>query len=140
MDNSAAKVPVIQGTTRDEHRTFVAAIETFTGHAATGVDHRGDIEGFFGKGKGEAAKVLAEYPRGACGSVSTALSVVWTDSAWACMALDTDQMLSRQLPTYAYEFADEKAPWAGDRSKPNSRQVRSTPPSRSTCSATRSAR
>ncbi|MGH3380697.1 MAG: carboxylesterase family protein [Actinoallomurus sp.] len=28
-------------------------------------------------------------------------------------------MLSRQVPTYAYEFADEKAPWASDGSTPS---------------------
>jgi para-nitrobenzyl esterase len=111
------KVPVIQGTTRDEHRTFVAAIETFTGHVATDADYRSDIEGFFGKDK--AAKVEAEYPRDAYDDASTALSAVWTDSAWACTALDADRMLSRNVPTYAYEFADEKAPWASDGSSPS---------------------
>jgi para-nitrobenzyl esterase len=112
-----ARVPVIQGTTRDEHRTFVAALETFTGHVATDADYRGGIEAFFGEDK--AAKVLAEYPREAYDSASTALAAVWTDSAWACPALDTDTMLSARVPTYAYEFADEKAPWASDGSAPS---------------------
>jgi len=90
---------VIQGTTKDEHRTFVAAIETFTGHAATDADYRGDLEAFFGTAK--AVKVLAAYPRSAYGSASEALAAVWTDSAWACPALDTDAILGARVPTYA---------------------------------------
>lgn len=110
-------VPVIQGTTHDEHRTFVAAIETFTGHTATEADYRKDIEDFFGPEK--AKKVLAEYPGSAYDSPSTALSTVWTDSAWSCTALETSRLLSKSVPTYAYEFADEKAPWASDGSTPS---------------------
>ncbi|MDN3353489.1 carboxylesterase family protein [Actinomadura sp. DC4] len=110
-----AHVPVIQGTTRDEHRTFVAAIEAFTGHTVTGADYRQDIEDFFGPVK--AKKVLAEYPL--TGDPSIALSTVWTDSAFSCTALGTDRLLSEKVPTYAYEFADESAPWASDGSAPS---------------------
>jgi para-nitrobenzyl esterase len=112
-----AHVPVIQGTTHDEHRTFVAAIETFTGHTVTDADYRKDIEDFFGPDK--ARRILAEYPSSAYDSPSTALSTVWTDSAWSCTALGTDRLLSAHVPTYAYEFADEKAPWASDGSSPS---------------------
>ncbi|MFB9838567.1 carboxylesterase/lipase family protein [Actinoallomurus acaciae] len=111
------RVPVIHGTTHDEHRTFVAAIETFTGHTATAADYRQDIEDFFGKDK--AAAVLKEYPVDAYESPSVALSTVWTDSAWACTALDTDRLLSARVPTYAYEFSDSTAPWASDGSSPS---------------------
>jgi para-nitrobenzyl esterase len=104
------RVPVMQGTTRDEQRMFVAAIEYFTGHATTEADYRSEIEAFFGREK--AAKVLAAYPVGRYGSASTALAAVWTDHAWACTAHRTDRLLSARVPTYAYEFADESAPWA----------------------------
>jgi para-nitrobenzyl esterase len=110
-------VPVINGTTRDEHRTFTAAIESFTGHTATAADYHDDLENFFGAAK--ANKVRAEYPLNAYDSPSTALSAIWTDSSWTCTALDTDQSLSSQVPTYAYEFADEKAPWASDGTTPS---------------------
>ncbi|GAA4492262.1 carboxylesterase family protein [Actinoallomurus oryzae] len=111
------RVPVIHGTTHDEHRTFVAAIETFTGHTVTDADYRQDIEDFFGKDK--AAEVLKEYPAAAYESPSVALSTVWTDSAWACTALDTDRLLGARVPTYAYEFSDATAPWASDGSSPS---------------------
>ena len=111
------RVPVINGTTRDEHRTFTAAIESFTGHTATAQDYRDDLDNFFGKKK--AAKVRAEYPLNAYDDPSTALSAIWTDSSWTCTALDTDHLLSTQVPTYAYEFADENAPWASDGTTPS---------------------
>ncbi|MEV5748269.1 carboxylesterase/lipase family protein [Actinoallomurus sp. NPDC052308] len=111
-----AHVPVIQGTTRDEHRLFVAAVESFSGHVTTEADYRGELEDFFGPVK--AAKVLAEYPVRRYGSASLALASVWTDYAWACPAGRTDRLLSERVPTYAYEFADENAPWASDTPAP----------------------
>jgi para-nitrobenzyl esterase len=103
------RVPVMQGTTRDEHRTFVAAIEQFTGHTVTDADFRAEVEGFFGPKRAEG--ILARYESG---NPSTALAAVWTDYTWACPALSTDRLLSAHVPTYAYEFADENAPWARD--------------------------
>ncbi|MCW2862658.1 MAG: hypothetical protein JWP48_4366 [Actinoallomurus sp.] len=111
------RVPVINGTTRDEHRTFVAAIESFTGHTVTEADYRKDIADFYGEDK--AARIRKQYPISAYDSPSTALAAVWTDSSWACPALDTDRLLSGKVPTYAYEFADEKAPWASDGTTPS---------------------
>jgi para-nitrobenzyl esterase len=111
------RVPVINGTTRDEHRTFIAAIESFTGHTVTEADYRKDIADFYGEDK--AARIRKQYPISAYDSPSTALAAVWTDSSWACPALGTDRLLSRQVPTYAFEFADEKAPWAGDGTTPS---------------------
>ncbi|WP_345439049.1 carboxylesterase/lipase family protein [Actinoallomurus vinaceus] len=111
-----AKVPVIHGTTRDEHRTFVAALEYFTGHATTEADYRSEIEGFFGKEK--TAKVLAAYPVVKYGSASTTLATVWTDYSWACTARQAERALSARVPTYAFEFADENAPWATDTPAP----------------------
>jgi para-nitrobenzyl esterase len=110
------KVPVLHGTTRDEHRTFVGAIEQFTGHVVTADDYRGDITAFFGD---DAARVLTRYPLGDFDSPSLALAAVWTDSAWACTALATDRSLGRQVPTFAYEFADEQAPWSVDGPRPS---------------------
>jgi para-nitrobenzyl esterase len=111
------RVPVVNGTTRDEHRTFVAAIESFTRHTVTEADYRKDIKAFYGVDK--AARIRARYPISAYDSPSTALAAVWTDSSWACPALNTDRLLGKQVPTYAYEFADAKAPWAGDGTTPS---------------------
>ncbi len=107
-----ARVPVIQGSTRDEQRTFTAAVEEFSGHVLTDADYAQQVKDYFGADKG--AKVLARYPRGDYDSASTALSAVWSDYTWGCTALATDRLLSRANPTWAYEFGDRDAPWAKD--------------------------
>ncbi|WP_281902613.1 carboxylesterase/lipase family protein [Phytohabitans aurantiacus] len=111
-----ARVPVIHGTTRDEHRTFVAAIEQFTGHVVTAEDYQAEVQSVLGA---DAPRVLARYPLADFPSPSVALATVWTDAAWACPALATDRALARHVPTYGYEFADQDAPWAVDGAPPS---------------------
>ncbi|GAA5191452.1 carboxylesterase family protein [Rugosimonospora acidiphila] len=111
------RVPVIQGTTRDEHRMFVAAIEQFTSHVVTVDDYQNEVESVLGAA--DAQRVLARYPVSDYASPSEALAAVWTDRAWSCPALTTDRALSRYVPTYAYEFADENSPWASDSPPPS---------------------
>jgi para-nitrobenzyl esterase len=104
-------VPVIHGTTRDEHRTFQAGFELLAGRPATAADVRAKIQAEFGDRK--ADKVLARYPLADYPSPSLALATVWTDYAWACPALATDRLLAAQVPTWAFEFADAH-PWFRD--------------------------
>lgn len=103
-----ARVPVMVGTTRDEFRTFQAAIEGFTGRL-TAAAYPGQIEAVFGKK--QAAKVLARYPLRGKESPSVAWSSIVTDWGIACPALSVDKSLSDRVPTYAFEFADTQAPW-----------------------------
>lgn len=110
-------VPVIQGTTRDEHRLFTAAIETATGQVTTPASYREQIHTLFDQQ--DAARVLARYPVGQFHSAGEALSAVVTDWAWGCTVLDRDRALAAQTPLYAYEFADETAPWFTTLPKPN---------------------
>jgi para-nitrobenzyl esterase len=93
---------------------FVAALEQFTGHVVSADDYRAEIGSAFGA---QAEPVLARYPLADYPSPSVALATVWTDRSWACPALATDRAFARHVPTYAFEFADEQAPW-----------VRNTPP------------
>jgi len=111
------RVPVMQGTTRAEHRTFVAGEEFYTAHTATSVDYTATIAAVFGPVK--AAKVIARYPVKDYPSASLALATVWTDYTWAAPALDTSRLLARHVPTYAYEFADDNAPWASAPPRPS---------------------
>jgi para-nitrobenzyl esterase len=111
-----ARVPVMHGTTRDEHRLFVAAIEEMSGHVTTAQDYQAEVESVMGA---DAGRVLAEYPVTDFSSPSLALATVWTDRAWSCPALRTDNEFARRVPTYAFEFADENAPWATDVAKPS---------------------
>ncbi|HEY3502142.1 MAG TPA: carboxylesterase family protein [Actinocatenispora sp.] len=112
------RVPVLHGTTRDEHRTFVAAIEAFTGGTpVTEAGYRDEVTGILGADI--APKVLARYPVDRYGSPSEALAAVWTDRAWSCPALTTDRLFDRYVPTRAFEFADEDAPWGTDAGTPS---------------------
>ncbi|MFC6019480.1 carboxylesterase/lipase family protein [Plantactinospora solaniradicis] len=104
------RVPVLHGTTRDEHITFQAALEAMAGgQPTTEESYVAELTGFFGPER--AAQVLDRYPVSRYGSAGLAAATVWTDSAWACPARTTNQLLSRHVPTYAFEFADEQAPW-----------------------------
>ena len=109
-------VPVMHGTTRDEHITFVNAIESMTGEPVTRQNYAEQVIGVFGKDV--AAKVLARYPLGDEPPAVT-LSTVLTDYTWGCPALQTDRLLAQHLPTYAYEFADRNAPWFREAATPD---------------------
>jgi para-nitrobenzyl esterase len=109
------KVPVMQGTTHDEHRTFTAGLELITGHVLQPDEYATEVTKNFGD---RAAQVLARYPLGTA-NPSVTLASVATDSSWGCQAYRTDQLLSRQVPTFAYEFTDEQAPWFHDTPAPS---------------------
>ncbi|MFJ4199463.1 carboxylesterase/lipase family protein [Streptomyces sviceus] len=111
------RVPVIQGTTRDEHHLFTAAVEAVTGETTTDAGYRQEIQALFTPA--DAARVLARYPADRFRSPGEALSTVVTDWAWGCTALDRDRTLDRQVPTYAYEFDDDEAPWFSTLKKPD---------------------
>lgn len=101
-------VPVIVGSTRDEHRLYGAIREQNTGHPLTEPEYVEEISETFGA---EAGSVLDEYPVTRYDSPSLALATVLTDWAWSCPALLTAQTLAGQVPTWSYEFADDRAPW-----------------------------
>ena len=111
------RVPLIQGTTRDEHHLFTAAIEVATGQVTTEASYQEQIHTLFEPA--DAARVLAQYSSGQFHSAGEALSTVVTDWAWACPVLARDRTLSAHVPVYAYEFADRTAPWFTTLPKPN---------------------
>jgi para-nitrobenzyl esterase len=110
-------VPIIQGTTRDEHRLFTAAIETATGQVTTPAGYSEEVHTLFDRS--DAERILARYPVEKFHSAGEALSTVVTDWAWGCPVLDRDRILAARTPLYAYEFADETAPWFITLPKPN---------------------
>jgi para-nitrobenzyl esterase len=111
------RVPVIQGITRDEHRLFTAAIETATGQQTTPETYREQLDALFGAA--EVERILARYPVSRFHSAGEALSTAVTDWAWGCTVLDQNRVLARHTPVYAYEFADDNAPWFTALPKPN---------------------
>jgi para-nitrobenzyl esterase len=103
------RVPIINGTNRDEWRLFVALSE-LEGNPVTAANYQSMISSTLGVPSAAAAVVAAEYPLSAFPSPSVALGAVGTDAIFACPALTIDQSVSHFVPTFAYEFNDENAP------------------------------
>ena len=103
------RVPIINGTNRDEWRLFVALSE-LAGNPVTAANYQSMISSTLGVPAAVAAIIAAKYPLTAFPSPSVALGAVGTDAIFACSALTIDQSVSRFVPTFAYEFNDENAP------------------------------
>jgi para-nitrobenzyl esterase len=104
------RVPVINGTNRDEWRLFVASEQLAGAPPVTAANYQASIASLLGVSAGTAAAVAAEYPLSAYSSPPVALGAVGTDEIFACPALTVDVTLSKYVPTYAYEFNDRNAP------------------------------
>ncbi|MGW6025825.1 carboxylesterase/lipase family protein [Streptomyces sp. NPDC055099] len=114
------KVPVLQGTNRDEMRSMVYGME-LAKKQATGdpdatidaADYRARLEEEFGEEK--AATVAERYPAHAYDdSPALALAAALTDALYAKPAVETGRALARHVPTYSYEFAEKETPWYAD--------------------------
>ena len=103
------RVPIINGTNRDEWRLFVALSE-LAGNPVTTSNYQSMIASTLGVPPAVAAVIAAKYPLSAFPSPSIALGAVGTDAIFACPALAIDQSVSQFVPTFAYEFNDENAP------------------------------
>jgi para-nitrobenzyl esterase len=101
------KVPVIEGTTRDEGRLFVALLENAQGAAISETQYESIVQSLAGS---NATVVLALYSSLRYGAPDLALSALITDSIFSCPARKSAQALAAWVPTYAYEFDDPTAP------------------------------
>ncbi|MFD0692213.1 carboxylesterase/lipase family protein [Actinomadura fibrosa] len=113
-----ARVPLMVGINRDAYRTSDAFLEEFGSAPLTEEGYRRRLRAF--AGADGAGKVLNRYPLKDYGGVpSLAWSAAATDALLARPMLDTVRLLSPRLRVYAYEFADENAPWYTDVAKPS---------------------
>jgi para-nitrobenzyl esterase len=103
------RVPIVDGTNRDEWRLFVALSE-LEGLPVTPSNYVSQISATLRVPAPVAAVIAAQYPLSAFPSASVALGAVGTDAIFACPALTIDQSVSKFVPTFAYEFNDENAP------------------------------
>jgi para-nitrobenzyl esterase len=104
------RVPVINGTNRDEWRLFVAQEQLDGAPPVTAANYQASIASLLGVSATTAAIIAAQYPPSAYSSPPVALGAVGTDAIFACPALTVDESLSKYVPTYAYEFNDRNAP------------------------------
>lgn len=103
-----ARVPVIAGATRDEHRTFV---KLFRDNQVTAGQYPALIAKAFGD---NASKILAEYPLTGYESPSIAWATLLTDRVWALRTFQQNQALAAHNPVYAFEFAGPNAEHGAD--------------------------
>jgi para-nitrobenzyl esterase len=104
------RVPVINGSNRDEWRLFVAQAQLDGAPPVTAANYQEEIAATIGVPASTATVIAARYPLSDYSSPSVALAAVGTDAIFACPALTADQSLSKYVPVYAYEFNDQNAP------------------------------
>ncbi|WP_285488478.1 carboxylesterase/lipase family protein [Amycolatopsis taiwanensis] len=108
LRQGAAKgIPVIQGTTRDELRSFVADEYDKRGNPLTAEQYPQVVGQVFGA---DAPAVLAEYPLDRYPSPGIALATLLTDwgaKVGSCAALRTDEVAGQTTDVYGYEFAQD---------------------------------
>ncbi|HET9139350.1 carboxylesterase/lipase family protein [Actinophytocola sp.] len=104
-----ARVPVVNGTTRDEWRLFVGLNE-LSGVPVTAENYQARISATLGVPAPVAAVIAARYPVTAYPSPAEALGAVGTDAIFACPGRTVSEATSRFVPTFSYEFADRGAP------------------------------
>jgi para-nitrobenzyl esterase len=100
------RVPVISGTNHDEWRIFVNG--QYGASLVTETDYENAVFALWTTFFDSA--VLAAYPLDSYPSGGIALGASGTDGIYACPVRNADQLLSKFVTTYAYEFNDENAP------------------------------
>src|SRR5262249_27790743 len=103
-------VPVIEGSTHDEWRLFVALNQEFVSGPLTAAQYPAAIASTLGIPAAVVPVFLAEYPLANYPSPSIALCALGTDRICACNARLSAQRLSAHVPTFEYEFNDANAP------------------------------
>jgi para-nitrobenzyl esterase len=113
------KVPVMEGSARDEALFFVAPAYDGAGKKVTEAEYPQIIAAIFGETRAPA--IVEQYPTADYPTPSYALVAVETDSGengemtrnrlGACNTELANRLLAPWVPVYAYEFADENAPW-----------------------------
>lgn len=94
------RTPVIVGTNADEGRLFAVEVRDMERYEGETVWLYGD----------DGERALERYPVGPEGP-AIAIAQSFTDARFACPADALRRVLSKWVPTYGYEFADQNAPF-----------------------------
>ncbi|ACY95860.1 Carboxylesterase [Thermomonospora curvata DSM 43183] len=100
------RVPVIQGTTRDEARLNVATAYDLAGRVLTAEEYPQAVRRAF---PSTADQILARYRLSDYGTPAEALAAIYTDAQFACPSYASTALLARHTRAYAYEFSDPHA-------------------------------
>jgi para-nitrobenzyl esterase len=112
LSGSFTHVPIVDGTNKDEFRLFTAELFDLRSGPITKQEYPVLVTAVLEAAglQGDANEVLAQYPLSNYKSPDLAFSAFATDAAFCATTYITNSLLGVQTPTYAYEFADEKAP------------------------------
>jgi para-nitrobenzyl esterase len=103
------RVPVMQGSTRDEWRYFVASSELSSGTPLNGTTYPIAATALLGSTTANA--LLPFYPTtNYGGSAALAYGALGTDVVFACPGRNSSLELQQHTPVYAFEFRDRTAP------------------------------
>jgi para-nitrobenzyl esterase len=107
-----AAVPLLQGTTADEHVEFLLAAypEPLTGDRYSAL-----LRTAFGA---SARRIERQYPAQEFTSPTAAAGRVFSDRGWTCPSWRSGRYHAATAPTYAYVFADPSAPTPSGRPLP----------------------
>jgi para-nitrobenzyl esterase len=105
-------VPIMQGTTHDEFRLFVATLFELQGAPVTSETYRADISAVLQVVPPTADTIATYfYPESQFnGSASLALSAIGTDAIFACPSRGMARAMTQYVPMFVYEFSDADAP------------------------------
>jgi para-nitrobenzyl esterase len=115
-----ARVPVLNGITHDEERLFVDALGITVSQGTdvlipdrpiTDANYQRNIAAVLGVSQSRAAAVAAEYPPSTYANDDVAFSTLVSDANFACPALQVDRWTAPRVPTFAYQFNDDNAPF-----------------------------
>jgi len=103
-----AQVPILIGTNHNEGGIFVTPSYDSSTSRLSANRYVSALSTQFGAPA--ASAVAATYPLSTYGSPGAALAAAVGDGRFSCPALNAADLLSRSVPTFAYEFDDEQAP------------------------------
>lgn len=101
---TAARVPVINGSNKDEGRLFAFSSFDLNGTPLTAEQYPAAMRKDFGE------QALQRYPLSAYPTPTIAYATALGDVLFSCPALRLDGLLATRGPVYSYEFADRTSP------------------------------
>ncbi|HEX6242534.1 MAG TPA: carboxylesterase/lipase family protein, partial [Polyangiales bacterium] len=105
------RVPVIEGSTHDEFRYFVASQFELRGIPVTAQNYIPLISAVLSVPLATAQQLgTFVYPLSLYPSPAIALGTLGTDAAFACNARLAAKLLAQYVPVWTYEFSDANAP------------------------------
>jgi para-nitrobenzyl esterase len=111
-DGQFNRMPLMNGSNHDEWNLFVALDFDLAGHPVTAATYPAAIAATIRVPPTSPAVALveAQYPGGSFPTYDQAVGALGTDAIFACTARFADELASKFVPTFAYEFNDNNAP------------------------------